>query len=76
MKSMLKKKGYVAGQMVVFAIAAFLVSACAFAKPELTKAKNECIACHTDLNTIIGLTSEIEQIRPASGKSVEASGEG
>jgi hypothetical protein len=76
MKSMLKKKGYGAGRIVVFAIAAFLAPACGHAKAELTKAKNECVACHTDLNTMIRLSSEIKQIRPASGKSAEASGEG
>ena len=73
---MLKKKVSVAGEIVVFAIAAFLAPACGYIKAQPVKAKNECIACHTDLNTIIRLSSEATLIRPASGKSAEASGEG
>jgi len=75
MKNLLKKKGYGAGLIVVFVIAAFLGPAAAYAKAEIAEAKSECIACHTDLNRIIRLSSEIEQIRPKLGKSAEASGE-
>ncbi len=76
MKNLLKKKGYAAGQIVVFAIAAFLAPACGYAKAKPAEAKSECIACHTNLNRIIRLGSEIKKIRPESGKSAEASGEG
>jgi len=76
MKNLLKKKGYGAGLIAVFAISALLGPAAAYAKAESAEVKSECIACHTDINRIIRLTSEIEQIRPQSGKSTEASGEG
>jgi len=76
MKNLLKKKGYRAGLIVVFAVAALLGPAAAYAKAEPAEAESECIACHTDLNRIIRLISEIEKIRPESGKSPEASGEG
>ena len=76
MKSMLKKKGFAVGEIVIFAIAAFMAPACGYIQAQPAKAKNECIACHTDLNTIIRLTSEIAQIRPALGKSAEGAGEG
>lgn len=76
MKSLLKKKGYAAGPIVVFAIAAFLAPACGYPKAKPAEAKSECIACHTDLNRIIHLSSEIEQIKPESDKSAEGSGEG
>jgi hypothetical protein len=76
MKNLLKKKGAKAGLIVFFVIAAFLGPAAAYAKAEPAKSKSECIACHTDLNRIIRLSSEIEQIRPESRRSEEASGEG
>ncbi|MCK4485313.1 MAG: hypothetical protein KAU38_00945 [Desulfobacterales bacterium] len=71
----MKKKDYGAGLIVVFVIAAFLGLAAAYAKAEPAKSKSECIACHTDLNRIIRLSSEIEKIRPKLGKLAEASGE-
>jgi hypothetical protein len=76
MKNLLKKKSYRTGLIVVFAVAALLGPAAAHAKAEPGEATSECIACHTDLNRIILLISEIEKIRPESRKSAEASGEG
>lgn len=76
MKSMLKKKGSAASEIVIFTIVAFLAPACGYIKAQPAKANNECIACHTDLNTIIRLSSEATRIRPASGKSAEGAGEG
>ena len=76
MQGMLKIKGCTAGEIVIFVIAAFLAPACGYAKAQPAKPKNQCVACHTDLNTIIRLSSEVTQIRPVSGKSAEASGEG
>jgi hypothetical protein len=75
-KNLLKKKSYGAGLIAVFAILASLGPVAAYAKAENAKVKSECIVCHTDVNRIISLTSEIEQIRPQSGESTEASGEG
>ena len=73
---MLKKKGCAASEIVVFAIVTFLAPACGYIKAQPAKANNECIACHTDLDTIIRLSSQVAHIRPALGKSAEASGEG
>ena len=76
MKNLLKKKGYGAGLIAVFAVAAMLGSAAAYAKAEPAEAKSECMVCHTDLDRIIRLSSEIEKARPKLGKSAETIGEG
>jgi hypothetical protein len=77
MKRLLKKKGYGAGLIAFFAISTLFGPAAAYAQAEAAKSRSECVVCHTDLNKIIRLSSEIEKIRPESDKSAaEASGEG
>ena len=76
MKNLLKKQGYGAGIIAVFAIAAVLGPTAAYAKAEPAKSKSECITCHTDIYRIIRLSSEIEKTRPKLGKSAETLGEG
>ena len=76
MKGLLKKKSYGAGLIAVFTISALLGPAAVYAQVEPAKPRSECIACHTDLDRIIRLSSEIEQIRPESDKTAEGSGEG
>ena len=73
---MMKIKSCAAGEMVVFVIVTFLAPACGYTKARPEKVKNECIACHTDLNTIIRLSSEVAHMGPASGKSPMGAGEG
>jgi hypothetical protein len=76
MKSLLKKKGHMAGLIVVFAIVDFLGPARGYAKAEAAEGKSECIACHTDVKKLIRLSREVQKIRPKLGKSAETLGEG
>lgn len=76
MKNLLKNKGYGGVLIAVFAIAALLGPTAAYAKGEPAKSKSECITCHTDIDRIIRLSSEIEKTRPKLGKSTETLGEG
>ena len=73
MKNLLKKKGYGAGLIAVFAVSALLGLTIVYAKAEIAEAKSECIVCHTDMKRLIHLSWEIKQVRPELDKSADTS---